>query len=129
MMAAIEGDLRAVIEASEWVAIATTGADGPHLAGTWGDYVRDMGFDNDQVIIPAGGYHKTEENLKKNPRVEVLVASRQIQRPNGSGQGCVLSGTGELQTSGKIVDAVKAKYPWARGALVIKVEDAKAQLS
>ena len=95
----MDASIREVIDKCEWVAIATTGPDGPHLAATWGDYVRALGVENDVVLIPAGGLRKTEANLKANPRIELLLASRQVQRPQGSGQGCVLSGTGEMQTS------------------------------
>lgn len=128
-MAKIEGVIRQILEQTEWVAIATSGEDGPHLVATWGEYVRSMGFDGDRIIIPAGGYHKTEGNLRRGSRIEVLVSSKGVQRAGGSGQGCVLCGTGEVQTSGDAADAVKAKYPWARGALVIAVEDARTQLS
>jgi hypothetical protein len=124
----MDGAIREVIDKCEWVAIATVGPDGPHLAATWGDYVRALGVEGDIVLIPAGGLRKTESNLKLNPRIELLLASRQIQRPQGTGQGCVLSGTGELQAAGPAMDKVKARFPWARGALVVKVERASTQL-
>jgi predicted pyridoxine 5'-phosphate oxidase superfamily flavin-nucleotide-binding protein len=127
-MAKIEGVVREVIETCEWVAIATAGADGPHLAATWGDYIRALGVEDDVILIPAGGLRKTEANLKANPRIELLLASRQVQRPHGAGQGCVLSGTAELQASGPVMDKVKAQFPWARAALVVKVERASTQL-
>jgi len=44
-MSQIEGVYREVIEKSEWVAIATTGSDGPHLAGCWTRYVLALGID------------------------------------------------------------------------------------
>jgi len=124
----MDGAIREVIDKCEWVAIATVGPDGPHLAATWGDYVRALGVEGDIVLIPAGGLRKTESNLKLNPRIELLLASRQIQRPQGTGQGCVLSGTGELLATGPAMDKVKARFPWARGALVVKVERASTQL-
>lgn len=128
-MATIEGVVREVLDKCEWVAIATVGPDGPHLAATWGDYIRALGIEGDVVLIPAGGLRKTEANLKANPRVELLMASRQIQRPQGGGgQGCLLSGTAELQASGPAMDRVKARFPWARAALVVKVERASTQL-
>jgi Pyridoxamine 5'-phosphate oxidase len=127
-VARIEGAVREVVDKCEWVAIATAGPDGPHLAATWGDYVRALGFDNDLVFIPAGGLRQTEANLKANPRIELLVASRQIARAQGNGQGCVLSGTAEMQTSGPAMEKVKARFPWARAVLVVSVERAATQL-
>ncbi len=127
-MTKIEDVPRQVIEKSEWVAIATAGPDGPHVVGCWGDYVRALGVDGDELLIPAGRFHKTEENLKHNPRVELLFASREMPRPDGQGQGCTVFGRGELQTSGRAAEAVKAKFPWARGALVVRIEAAKTHL-
>ncbi len=40
----------------------------------------------------------------------------------------LLAGRAEIVSSGEIADAVKAKFPWARGALVIHVEQVTAQL-
>jgi predicted pyridoxine 5'-phosphate oxidase superfamily flavin-nucleotide-binding protein len=72
----LDAAIREVIDKSEWVAIATVGPDGPHLAATWGDYVRALGVEGDVIVIPAGGLRKTETNLRANPRVELLFASR-----------------------------------------------------
>ena len=127
-MAQIEGGVREVVEKCEWVAIATAGPDGPHLAATWGDYIRALGFDDDVILIPAGGLRKAEANLKANPRIELLMAARQAQRPQGAGQGCVVSGTATLQTSGPAMDRVKARFPWARAVLVVTVQRATTQL-
>jgi hypothetical protein len=127
-MAKIEGACREVCEATEFVTIVTTGDDGPHVVGNWGDYMRMLGSTDDMMIFPAGRYHKTEGNLRKNNRVQLMVASRKVHGTRTPGQGCLITGTGEIVTSGEIVDAVKAKFPWARGALIVKVEQAKLQL-
>jgi len=127
-MARIEAAIRELVDTCEWVAIATVGPGGPHLAGTWGDYIRALGVDNDVVLIPAGGLRQTEANLKANPRIELLLASRQVQRAEGAGQGCVLSGTARLEAAGPAFDKVKARFPWARAALVVTVERAATQL-
>ncbi len=129
-MARIEGKFKEVLDKTEFVAIATSSADGPHIAATWGDYVRTIGLqDNDEtIVIPAGRYRKTEENLAKNNRVEVLIASKQVQGTRSPGQGCRISGTGEVQTAGPLAELAKAKFPWARGALVIRVESLETQL-
>lgn len=127
-MAKIEGVFREVCEATEFMAIVTRGDDGPHVVGNWGSYMRALGVKDDTIVLPAGRYRKTEENLRKNNRVQVLVASKAVQGTRSPGQGCLFSGTGEIVSSGEAFDAVKAKFPWARGALVIKVQEAATQL-
>ncbi|OGA60845.1 MAG: hypothetical protein A3G81_24015 [Betaproteobacteria bacterium RIFCSPLOWO2_12_FULL_65_14] len=127
-MAKIEGACREVCEATEFVAIVTNGDDGPHVVGNWGDYMRKLGIGDDVIVFPAGRYHKTEENLRKDNRVQLMVASKAVQGTRSPGQGCVISGTAEIVTSGEAFDAVKAKFPWARGALVINVREVTTQL-
>lgn len=124
----IEGIYREVIEKSEWLAIATTGKDGPHLAASWTRYVLALGIDGDEIFIPAGSYEKTENNLKRDPRVELLFADGDVRRSGGVGQGCSVIGTGEVQITGPKADAAKAKFPWARGVLVVKVGELKTHL-
>ena len=127
-MAKIEGNCRDVCEATEFVTIVTTGDDGPHVVGNWGDYMRALGIGADTIVLPAGRYRQTEQNLRKNDRVQLLVASRKVQGTRSPGQGYLIVGTAEIVSSGEIADAVKAKFRWARGALVIHVEAVTAQL-
>ncbi len=109
-------------EATEFVAITTNGEDGPHLVGNWGAYVRKLGLRDETIIMPAGGYQQTEKNLSLDNRVKLLIASRQVHGSRTPGQGCEITGTGELVTTGAVADEVKEKFSWARGALVIRVE-------
>ena len=127
-MAKIEGVFRDVCEATEFVTIVTSGDDGPHVVGNWGDYMRVLGIKGDIIVFPAGRYWQTEKDLRRNNRVQLLVASKKVQGTRSPGQGCLIIGTGEILSSGNIVDAVRAKFPWARGALVIHVDDVKTQL-
>ncbi|MGP1679971.1 MAG: pyridoxamine 5'-phosphate oxidase family protein [Burkholderiales bacterium] len=127
-MTRIEGNCRDVCEATEFITIVTSGDDGPHVVGNWGDYMRALGIGADTIVFPAGRYRQTEQNLRKNNRVHLLVASRTVQGTHGPGQGYLIAGTAEIVSSGEMADAVKAKFPWARGALVIHVEEVTAQL-
>jgi predicted pyridoxine 5'-phosphate oxidase superfamily flavin-nucleotide-binding protein len=127
-MAKLDGICRDVCEATEFVTIVTSGDDGPHVVGNWGEYMRTLGIKEDMIVLPAGRYRKTEQNLRKNNRVQLMVASRKVQGTRTPGQGCLITGTAEILDSGEVVDAVKAKFPWARGALVIRVEDVQTQL-
>jgi hypothetical protein len=126
-MARIEGVCRAVCDATEYVAIVTEGPDGPHLAGHWGSYMRivDPG---ETVVFPVGRFQRTEQNLKTNGRIQLMVASHQVAGTRSPGQGCVIAGRGEVVTSGGYVDLVREKFPWARGALVVHVASVTTQL-
>ena len=127
-MTKIEGNCREVCEATEFVTIVTTGDDGPHVVGNWGDYMRTLGIRADTLVLPAGRYRQTEQNLLRNNRVQLLVGSRKVQGTRSPGQGYLIAGTAEIVSSGDIAAAAKAKFPWARGALVIHVESVSAQL-
>lgn len=128
-MPTINEEARAVIEASEWVAIGTAGPDGPHVAGTWGDYVRALGVTGEAILIPAGGLRHTEANIGVDRRVELLFASRQVPGSSGgAGRGCLVRGWGEVQLTGSAADAVRARFPWARAALVVHVQHVSTQL-
>ena len=127
-MTKINGACRNVCEETEFVTVVTMGDDGPHVVGNWGDYMRVLGIKENMIIFPAGRYQQTEKNLRRNNQIQLLVASKKVQGTRSPGQGCLIIGTGEILNSGDIVDAVKAKFPWARGAMVIHVEDVKTQL-
>ncbi len=100
-MEKIGGVCQRSLEKSEWVSIATAGPEGPHLAATWGDYIRKLGIGDNVILIPAGYLHKTEANLKQKPRIELLFASRQVQGNYGPGRGC-LAVTMQLEKSHRL---------------------------
>lgn len=128
-MAWNEGACKEVMEKTEWVAIVTQGKAGPHLVATWGNYLRIRKRDDlELIVIPVGHYYKTEANLKNNQNIQLLIASRQVKGSYGLGQGFLLQGSGEILTDGEFFLDIKKQFSWARGALVIKVKEAKAQL-
>lgn len=126
-MAVIEGVCRDVCDATEYVTIVTQGPEGPHLAGHWGNYMRivDPG---DVVLFPVGRFQRTEQNLRANNRIQIMAASRKVQGSRSPGQGCVIDGTGEIVTAGEHLELVREKFPWARGALVMRVTATSTQL-
>lgn len=127
-MALLDGACREVLEATEFVAMVTTGPDGPHITATWGDYVRKLGFEGNRLIIPAGYYQHMEANLQQDPEIQLLVASRQVDGKLGPGQGFTLKGKGTVVASGDELERVKTHFPWARGVLVVEVEEATPHL-
>ena len=98
------------------------------MVGNWGEYLRTVGIREDMIVLPAGRYQRTEQNLRSNKRIQLLLASKKVQGTRTPGQGYLIEGSGEVQSSGPLFDEVKAKFPWARGALVIQVEKVTAQL-
>ncbi len=112
-----------VLDKTEFIAIVTSGDEKAHTVGTWGDYARTLGVDGEEVKIPVWGYRKTEENIRKGSLVELLIGSKSMQRPSGKfGQGCKLSGKGEIQTSGNLAELTKKIFPGSRGVLIVTVE-------
>lgn len=124
----LDGACREVLEATEFVAMVTAGPQGPHITATWGDYVRQLGFEGDRLVIPAGYYHQMETNLEQSPDIQLLVASRKVEGKLGPGQGFTLKGTGKIFASGADMDRVKTHFPWARGALVVQITEAVSHL-
>jgi hypothetical protein len=127
-MTLLDGACREVLEKTEFVAMVTAGPQGPHITATWGEYVRQLGFESDRLLIPAGYYHQMEANLERNPEIQLLVASRGVEGKLGPGQGFTLKGTGEIVDSGEDMDRVKAHFPWARGALVVQIAEVVSHL-
>ncbi|MBP9855416.1 MAG: pyridoxamine 5'-phosphate oxidase family protein [Candidatus Omnitrophica bacterium] len=127
----LDAQCRKVIEKTEWVSITTASESGPHTVAAWGYRLREIGIQNGEIILlPAGKYFQTEENLKKDPSIQLLAASGEVQRADGKkGQGYRLSGKGEIQTMGPMVDLVKTNFSWARGALVVRIEKVEALIS
>lgn len=127
-MTRIDGVYREVIEKSEWVAIATTGPDGPHLAACWTRNLLPLETGGDEIFMPAWRLETTERNLKRNPRMELLFVARDVKRAKGDEQGCTVLGTGELLTNGPKAEAIQSRFPWARGVLVVRVGELNTHL-
>ena len=128
-MKTLTKEIKDVIAKSELVTIVTAGADGPHVVATWGAFVAELeAGDGETLLIPAGGYKQTEHNLAVDGRVTLMAGSKQAPGKNGMGTGYRLSGTARMEAEGALFEKVKAKFPWARGALVVRVKKAEQLL-
>ena len=128
-MKIITDAINEVIEKAELVTMGTYRENGLHMVATWAEYVRSLDIDDGKtLIVPVGGYHQTENNLAKDDRIELVIGSKQVQGKRGLGTGYRLSGRAKIITSGKLAELAKSKYPWARAALVIEVENAEQLL-
>ncbi len=101
------------------VAIATQGPTGPHLVNTWNSYLQIT--DDGRLLIPAGYMQETEANVTKDNQVLVTVGSHEVAGRMGPGTGFLIKGSAAFLPSGPEFDAIKAKFAWARAALVITV--------
>ncbi len=70
--------LKAALREEGSAAFVTRGPDGPHLVATWNSYVEVV--DERTLVFPAGGYRRTEENLRSGSPVQMIVGG---QRPEG----------------------------------------------
>ncbi len=101
--------------------LVTEGTDGAHLVNTWNSYVE---ADGDRLLIPAGGMRTTERNLAGNPKVMLSIANREVQGLTYRGTGFLVTGTAKMETEGPDFDRIRARFPWARAALVVTVTGA-----
>lgn len=108
------------------VAIATLGADGPHLVNTWNSYVKISS--DGRLLIPVGGMHKTETNISHNPLVLITLGTRMVQGRHGAGTGFLIKGKAVFLTSGTDYNLMKAQFSWLRAALAVTVDSATQTL-
>lgn len=98
-------------------AIATLGADGPHLVNTWNSYIRVS--PDGRLLIPAGYMHRTEANIAFNPEVLITVGSSKVQGLHGPGAGFLIKGKAAFITSGPDFDLLKSTFSWLRATLAV----------
>ena len=112
-------EVKQFIKGTEFMPIATSGDAGAHLVSTWGGENKDgyvFIIDDETIAWPAGTYRKTEENVRKTEKVQTLVALREKHN------GYRLEGTAKFIVNGPIHRMIKERFPWARAAVVMKIE-------
>ena len=114
--------LLAVLKKDGVVAIATLGADGPHMVNTWNSYVQVT--QDGRLLIPAGYFNKTEGNIAVNNQVLVTVGSSKVPGLHGPGAGFLIKGTAAFIKEGTEYEAMKSRFGWARAVLSIAVDSA-----
>ena len=72
------------------VAIATLGAEGPHLVNTWNSYIQITS--DGRLLIPVGYMHRTEANIAFNNQVLITMGSSKVA--GNMGRGRVFSSRG-----------------------------------
>lgn len=107
------------------VGIATQGATGPHLVNTWNSYLQITG---DKLLIPAGRMHQTEKNIAIDSVVLLTAGTREVEGFHGPGTGFLIKGIAKFVFTGANFELVKNKFPWARAALEITVNNSEQTL-
>jgi len=125
-MKKMEAECLEVLEKSDWVAVGTSGSRGVHLVGTWSHYIKALGIQENQLLIPVGGYQQTQSDLEQNHRIELLFASSEVLGTQGGGQGYRIEGRGHIETESEQAKRTKALFPWTRGVLIVEVLTAQA---
>ena len=114
--------LQEIMQKDGVVAIATLGADGPHMVNTWNSYIRIA--PDGRLLIPAGYMHKTESNVAHNPNVLITLASSKVQGLHGAGAGFLIKGKAKFITSGPDFDVMKEPFSWLRATLAVTIDSA-----
>jgi hypothetical protein len=104
------------------VAIATLGADGPHMVNTWNSYLRTT--EDGRLLIPVGYMQRTEANIAFNPEVLITVGSSKIKGLHGPGTGFLVKGKAVFVTSGPDFDVLKETFKWLRATMAVTIESA-----
>ncbi len=100
--------------------IVTYSGGEPHVTATWNSYIE---LDKTgQLLIPAGGYHKTESNINLGSKVVILIASKEVAGKHGMGTGLRLTGSAIFVTEGDVFKKIKNRFDWARAVMVYTVE-------
>lgn len=118
--------LQEIMQQDGVVAIATLGADGPHMVNTWNSYIQVS--EDGQLLIPAGYMNKTETNVAHNNQVLLTLGSSKVMGNNGLGTGFLIKGTAEFIAEGPDFDLIKAQFRWARAALAVTIDSATQTL-
>lgn len=115
-------EVKALLQKAPFIPLVSRGDDGPHLI------VVGKGFVVDDETIAFFGWRqgKTSGNIRSNGAIQIALVSEQ------KNSGYRLSGTGHIETEGKIYDGLKEKFPGQLGRLsfatVMKVERVESLL-
>lgn len=108
------------------ITVVSQGLSDPHLANTWNSYVEIV--EDSKLLIPVGGFKKTEKNLLNNNKLKLSICNREVQGYNSKGTGLIVEGKGEFLKSGTHFDLMKEKFPWIRAVLSVTIDSIKQTL-
>jgi len=100
--------------------IVTSDVNGPYVTATWNSYIAQD--ENGNFLIPVGGYHQTESNIKNGSNVIILIASKQVTGKEGLGAGFRLTGSATFLSEGTIFKKTKKRFSWIRAVVMIGID-------
>jgi predicted pyridoxine 5'-phosphate oxidase superfamily flavin-nucleotide-binding protein len=107
-------------------AIVTQGLNEPHVVNSWNSYVQVS--NEGKLLIPAGRMIETEKNIERDNKVKLTITNREVMGKAYKGTGFLIRGTANFIKEGPDFEVIKAKYPWARASLTIKIESLEQTL-
>lgn len=110
----ISETIRSVLAHEGPAAWVTQGPEGPHLVATWNSYLQVL--DDRTLVFPAGGYRKTEQNLKSGSGAQMIIGAKEP-----TGIGFLLTGRAELEVDSPVHAQLRTRFPWCRAAVVFRV--------
>lgn len=100
--------------------LSTYGNDEQHLTATWNSYIEvDK---NNNLLIPVGGYHKTERNINSGSQLLMLIGSKNVEGKHSMGTGMRLKGSAKFIREGEVFENKKKRFNWIRALLVFTPE-------
>jgi predicted pyridoxine 5'-phosphate oxidase superfamily flavin-nucleotide-binding protein len=103
-------DVLETIKLTEFTAITTIDADGtPYLVGGW----NCIPIGPDELLVSGERYVRTRENLRRDPRIWMLIATREHET------GYRFTGEGQVSESPE--DLVLVRKYWPRCSFAIRI--------
>ena len=103
------------------VAIATANEEGQaHLVNTWNKCI--IVTEDEKILIPCAGFHKTEKNVTNNPYVEMSIGSPEVMGRNYMGAGFHLTGTAEFYSDGLLFERMHQERSFCSRVMVFTPE-------
>ena len=118
--------LQEIMQKDGVVAIATLGADGPHMVNTWNSYLHLT--EDGRILIPAGYMQRTEANVCVNDQVLLTLGSAKVAGRHGAGTGFLIKGRAAFLTAGPDFEVLKSRFAWVRATLAITPESIEQTL-
>ncbi|ETA74615.1 FMN-binding protein [Ligilactobacillus equi DPC 6820] len=116
-----------VMENEGPVTIITVNAQPASVVNTWMSYIK-LDLANDNLYIPAAGMHSIEHDFEGDSTLTLTVGSKKVIGTEGPGAGFHIYGQGSFLENGAIFEEMKAKFPWIRKVLKVKVTDIQQKI-
>ena len=90
------------------VVVASSAANGQaHVVNTWNKYL--IITEDEHILIPCFGFHKTETNAQHTPQPEITIGSHEVQGKMGIGPGFLLQDKASFLNIGPLFDIMHDK--------------------